>query len=346
MKVKGFTLVELLGVIAILGLIALIAYPSVMSSLKRGVEKDYKRFLKDLQLATESYVNNNLDNFNLLEPGDNKFIELIELVENEYLNKKIVNPKTKEQINLKSTMLVTVLNDYTKSYEYTNTEASINNYVYNSLIVMYDGYKKPYMENDKLMWGSVVNDYKGEIVSSGIDVWNDNKIKLDENCNYIKVLDSDNIIPNDSEVTIEIVYKGLDNEIPILKNRGLGLYYFDLYADGLIRSMVKNSENTANFWPQATSLELIKPNKLHTLGITMSKNGDNFDFNYHGDGVKLETSSVTGKKSTNLEFTIGKDHSESPTLAYIYGFRLYNKTLSEEEIFNNYKVDLNRYNWR
>lgn len=346
MKKKGFTLVELLGVIVILGLIALIAYPSVMSSLKRGIEKDYERFLMDLQLATESYVNDNLDNFNLLEPGDNKFIELAELVENEYLNKKMVNPKTKEQINLKTTMLVTVLYNYTKSYEYTKTEAGINNYVYNSLMVMYDGYKKPYMDNNKLMWGSVVNDYEGEIINSGIGVWNSDNIKLDERCNYIKVINSNNIIPNDSETTIEIVYKSIYNESPILKNSGLGLYYFDLYANGLIMSMVRNSDNTANFWPQATSLKMVESNKLHTLGVIMSKNGNNFDFNYYGDGVKLETSSVTGQKHNNTEFLIGKDYTNDSSLIYIYGFRLYNKALSEEEMLNNYKIDLNRYNWR
>ena len=138
---KAFTLVELLSILVVLGLIVLVTFPNIITSIQKTTEKEYKRFLKDVELVAERYVEGNMDKLNLEEPGDVEFIELGEMVDAGYLNKKLINPKTEKAIDLRTTVLVAVLNDYTKSYEYTGTVASINNYVASQLKVMYDGYK-------------------------------------------------------------------------------------------------------------------------------------------------------------------------------------------------------------
>lgn len=345
---KAFTLVELLGVLVILGLIAIVSFPNIISSLKKYSDKDYERFLKDLELVTESYVNDHIEKFNLNEPGDSVFIELGEMVSNGYLNRKMINPKTKKEININTTMLVTVLNDYTRSYEYTGAVNGIYNYHTSNLKVMYDGYNKLKSENGQIIWKDVMGNINGVIVNANnVDSWNNYRIKLDDTRNYISVPGSSSLISTSSEVTIEIVY-----EIPptgeniTFKNQGLGLYYFDLYTDGLIRSMIRNTSNTDNEWPVATSQNMRQINKVHTLTVTMKKSGSNYVFNYYGDGQALTMSNNTGLKNGNSDFTIGKDYTTDASNVYIYAFRLYNTALTAEVIAKNYQIDMNRYNWR
>ncbi len=346
---KAFTLIELLGVLVILGLIVLVSFPNIITSIQKSAETEYKRFKKDIELLAESYVDRNINNFNLVVPGDSEFILLIDLVNEGYLNRKLVNPKTKEQINTNNTVLVTVLNDNTKRYEYTDTEAGLNNYRIPNLKIFLDGYKRPTIEADRIFFDSIIGESKSELINFvNIDDWNNNRIKLTGVDNHIKVLGSSNLIPTDSEVTIEIVYEITQDTVTgQFNNAGLGLEYFNLYIDtGVISSSVRNSTNTANLWPEATSARLAESSKLHTLTITMKKNGSSFDFKYFGDGIPLTTTNSTGLKSGNLDFTIGKDYSTVASPVYIYGFRVYDALLNTDEILNNYQIDLNRYKWR
>lgn len=347
---KAFTLVELLSILVVLGLIVLVTFPNIITSIQKTTEKEYKRFLKDVELVAERYVEGNMDKLNLEEPGDVEFIELGEMVDAGYLNKKLINPKTEKAIDLRTTVLVAVLNDYTKSYEYTGTVASINNYVASQLKVMYDGYKKPIVDGDKFVWKDVIGNIDGELKNfSSIDDWNNNRIKLDGGNKYINALGSSSVISSSSEVTIEIVYEIMqDHTDKQLLNTGLGLSYFNLYYNnGLIRSMVRDSANTADLWPQTTKTSMVSPNKVHTLTLKISKNGSLFDFNYFGNGQPLLTSSKTGLKNTNNnDFRIGNDSISGESHVYIYAFRLYNRALNNEEIEKNYQIDMNRYNWR
>lgn len=347
---KAFTLVELLSILVVLGLIVLVTFPNIITSIQKTTGKEYKRFLKDVELVAERYVEGNMDKLNLEEPGDVEFIELGEMVDAGYLNKKLINPKTEKAIDLRTTVLVAVLNDYTKSYEYTGTVASINNYAASQLKVMYDGYKKPIVDGDKFVWKDVIGNIDGELKNfSSIDDWNNNRIKLDGGNKYINALGSSSVISSSSEVTIEIVYEIMqDHTDKQLLNTGLGLSYFNLYYNnGLIRSMVRDSANTADLWPQTTKTSMVSPNKVHTLTLKISKNGSLFDFNYFGNGQPLLTSSKTGLKNTNNnDFRIGNDSISGESHAYIYAFRLYNRALNNEEIEKNYQIDMNRYNWR
>ena len=84
---KAFTLVELLSILVVLGLIVLVTFPNIITSIQKTTEKEYKRFLKDVELVAERYVEGNMDKLNLEEPGDVEFIELGEMVDAGYLNK-------------------------------------------------------------------------------------------------------------------------------------------------------------------------------------------------------------------------------------------------------------------
>ncbi len=52
---KGFTLVELIGVIIILGVIALITYPIIDKSIKNSKEQALERIIDNIEEAAYSY---------------------------------------------------------------------------------------------------------------------------------------------------------------------------------------------------------------------------------------------------------------------------------------------------
>ena len=56
MNNKGFTLVELIGIVVILSLMFLVTYPAILSLSKNEDDKQYDLMVKDLCLAGESYI--------------------------------------------------------------------------------------------------------------------------------------------------------------------------------------------------------------------------------------------------------------------------------------------------
>lgn len=105
---KGFTLVELIGVVAIIAAILIFTIPSVIGILKRDSDKEYSRFLTDLYLATETYVEGNIENYpNLSVAGGSETIMMQELIENGYVKSTIINPKTDQKINATDTIIIT-----------------------------------------------------------------------------------------------------------------------------------------------------------------------------------------------------------------------------------------------
>lgn len=121
MKNRGFTLVELLGVITVLALITLIAVPSITGTLKKQKEMQYNKYLNDLYLATEAYVLNQ-DEYDLSQVNQTIYIKLEDVVKAKYLNSTIVNPKTNEKLNVAHYIKITVKEDNTFQYDYL-TEA-------------------------------------------------------------------------------------------------------------------------------------------------------------------------------------------------------------------------------
>ena len=94
-NIFGFTLVELLGVIIILGVIALITYPIIDKSIKNSKEESLKQVISSIEEAAYNYsVENDLG----YDEEQNK-IELTELIKKGYLNLNIINPVTNETMD-------------------------------------------------------------------------------------------------------------------------------------------------------------------------------------------------------------------------------------------------------
>ncbi|MDD2518983.1 MAG: hypothetical protein PHG18_03755, partial [Bacilli bacterium] len=247
-----------------------------------------------------------------------------------------------------TSMIVTLLNDYTKKYEYTGKVSGIYNYVSNDLKVLYDGYQKLKTVDNKIILTDFMGNVEGELINGSQSSWDTNKIKLGGVNNYISLVKASDFIKPESEATIEIVYQLVNNSDEILlRSSGLGLNHFNLYKDGIIRSTVRNIENNADITPTAARINLTELNLVHTLAVTITKNGDGFDFNFYGDGRPLATDPKTGLKIGNDIFKIGIDNElDVSSPVYIYGYRIYDKVLSSNDIEQNYQIDMNRFDWR
>lgn len=95
MKTRGFTLVELLAVIVILGLIALVSVPAITGLLKSGKE-DLANSQKDtVELAAKNWASD-VSNVSKLPSadGDSICINLDTLQKQGYVDMDLKNPKT------------------------------------------------------------------------------------------------------------------------------------------------------------------------------------------------------------------------------------------------------------
>lgn len=114
-KKKGFTLVELLAVIVILGLLMTFAIPSVSRLISRSKNENIDSHRKTLIMAAESYLQNNKEELPK-DIGEDKLIKAKTLKDQNYLKKDIYNA------DKKSCMKDSVVRVYkydTENYNYT-----------------------------------------------------------------------------------------------------------------------------------------------------------------------------------------------------------------------------------
>ena len=94
---KGFTLVELLAILVVLGIITVIAVPNVIKTNQDSVNKDYAEFEKTVENAAEIYLETHIDE--KPSSGESKDIKVDTLIKQGLLNENMTNPKSLEVIN-------------------------------------------------------------------------------------------------------------------------------------------------------------------------------------------------------------------------------------------------------
>ncbi len=102
MKKKGFTLVELLAVIILLGLLTFVVYPSVIGLIKEAKEKSYQQQLSNLKESAIRYVSDHINVLDEIETNGSYKISINELIANGYVRKtkdgKVYNPINNTEI--------------------------------------------------------------------------------------------------------------------------------------------------------------------------------------------------------------------------------------------------------
>lgn len=108
MNRKGFTLIEVIMVIAIIAILSIILAPNVMVLINKNNERSCEKLIDNIKSAAKMYVNQNKYELGF-DCYDNKTkgITLKTLVDASYLGGELVNPINKEKIDLKSEVSVT-----------------------------------------------------------------------------------------------------------------------------------------------------------------------------------------------------------------------------------------------
>lgn len=114
---KGFTLIEMLGIIAVLAVVLLVTFPVMNKSLKKMKENTTNNFENNLKISAETYIELNRDNYeNIDVPGTEISFTIEDLYNAELLKGKYDN------INLTDQILVTVENDKTLTYTFNGKQ--------------------------------------------------------------------------------------------------------------------------------------------------------------------------------------------------------------------------------
>ncbi len=113
MKNKAFTLVELLGVIVLLGILGIVIIPRVGDSITNSKETALITQEEQIKKAANDFV---IDNIELFDNTDTITIKLGVLKQKGYLPINIKNPKTRKNISNESTITIKKINN---AYEIT-----------------------------------------------------------------------------------------------------------------------------------------------------------------------------------------------------------------------------------
>lgn len=161
---KGFTLVELIAVVAILGLIAAIVYPSINSIIKSSKDDSFESQKKVVLKAAQEW---GVDNVNLLPNSGKKSLTLSALINGGYIaNDELKDPRDGKQ--LKGCVMVEYTsNQYKYSFEESESVCnSTSKLAYNSssklnhntlvLLNSQDGYFKGSNPNNYLLFSDIL----------------------------------------------------------------------------------------------------------------------------------------------------------------------------------------------
>ena len=118
MKNKGFTLIEMLGVITLLAIIFALAYPNAMEMLDKGKKQDYVEFEKTVSLASEAYINSN-SSLSMPNSGETLKIKISDLMSSGFLSTNVMNPKTKKTVSETPNAFIVVSKDSSGNITYS-----------------------------------------------------------------------------------------------------------------------------------------------------------------------------------------------------------------------------------
>lgn len=163
MKNKGFTLMELMAAIIILGVISLIAVPLVERVLSGIGEDSYKTQIKNIRAGARQWAADDLSR--LPSTNSNTTITLSILQQAGFVKNNLYNPETQELISPDMEIIIEEKNGTYIYYVDSETDVVLNplspriSIVGNSLIYIEQG-------NTYVELGVIVKDGNGDVISS------------------------------------------------------------------------------------------------------------------------------------------------------------------------------------
>lgn len=97
MNKKAFTLIELIGVVVILGIIGLVTFPALLNQISSSKEQISDSQKQIIIAATKNYVDENKNEY---ANKDSYTISVNDLIENNYLSKDIISSYSDEELEV------------------------------------------------------------------------------------------------------------------------------------------------------------------------------------------------------------------------------------------------------
>lgn len=170
----------------------------------------------------------------------------------------------------------------------------------------------------------------------GNPIWQDKCIYFDGETSYATI---NNIIKDMQEFSIEFIYSS--------KQKKSWQYYWGITANKMglesnaedKRAVYYDSGKSANFYSIIPSLDI-------PVNSTITFSKDKIKAYLNGENQEIADNETNVIYSTSGDkFGIGADgNGDYKAKVDYYGFRIYNRLLTDEEIKNNYKVDKVRFN--
>lgn len=115
MKANGFTLVEILGVVLILSLIVILAFPTIIENIRKSEDKIDTASKNLIQNAVELYIDDNKVNFS---EKKEYCINLGELFKAGYLKEPFIDTKTGKEISKENKSIEVTIGDEENEYKF------------------------------------------------------------------------------------------------------------------------------------------------------------------------------------------------------------------------------------
>jgi competence protein ComGC len=345
---KGFTLVELIGIIVVISLIILIVFPSVLTALDRKKEKDYEAFKTIVTSAAEIYFERERESFpNVMVENYRNFITVNQLIYAGLLSDNLINPKTEGKIDPNSYIIAISKEDGILEFDYTENDIRPSAYVQSNLLWMYDGYTEP----NGTIWSDLSGNNHNATVY-GTPSWDGNGIKLDGVDDYIYIANSSySILPSAHAFTLEYVTtigdkKEMTGDCTSLQmcTYGLNHHYWCLYQNGSLRSMNRNLAGTANNWSES-SIGSYSVSDKHTFSETYTYDSGigGYIVQFYLDGEPIDTTSQSTSAIAYDQFIYVGRYSTCYLTGTIHSIRIYGQALTGLQIKENYEIDKVRY---
>lgn len=107
MKKNGFTLIELIATIGLLGMLATILITVSIKKINETKEHSKKTMIESIELAAKEYVTDYKDKLADFQNNDYIYISLQTLVEKNYFSNSLIDPTTNKSLPLTDTVYVT-----------------------------------------------------------------------------------------------------------------------------------------------------------------------------------------------------------------------------------------------
>lgn len=336
---KGFTLVELIGVILMLSILLLIAVPGIIEILNDSKAKKIAELANTLELATETYIEQNRDLFpELNNIGAKAFIRVGTLIDKGLVKGNIKGASDENIDNY--TIIASTENDNIINYKYTNIDSDISGYLKDNLILHYDGYHQP----DGDIWEDLSgNGSNGTLVNFDFPLSYDNSINFDGIDDYINSGNSSSLNITDA-LTLSVTFMMTsDNFFGGLLIKGLNsTWAANAYL--LRRDGDKLAFNIANGTTSNRVLIDIQKNQWINITAVTSKTSGKLTVYVNGINIGESNRTISNMINTSDPLILGMGYNYTTFFqGKIGSVMVYNCALAKEEIKENFEILKNRF---